>query len=240
MDREGETGIQVIDLGRISYAAAYQIQSEHLARVVASRDSAAPILGVILLVEHDPVITVSRRAGAEANVIATSDALRVAGVDVQSTDRGGDVTYHGPGQLVAYPIVDLNAHGLRIIDYIRLLEGAIVDTLSKLGVKARTDPAATGVWTAAGAHAQPDAKIAAIGVRVRQWVSMHGLSLNVDPDMRHFNLIVPCGLHGRAVTSLRQVLGERCPSLGDIKPILAGALRARLDARWRQRAEDRR
>lgn len=215
------------------YADAYRIQTEHLERVVASRDSAAPISGVILLVEHDPVITVSRRATAQSNVIATSDALRLAGVDVQPTDRGGDVTYHGPGQLVAYPIIDLNAHHLRIIDYIRLLEAAILDTLASIGVQAHTDPGATGVWVKPRVG-EPDAKVAAIGVRVRHWVSMHGLSINVDPDMRHFNLIVPCGLHGRGVTSLRDVLGDGCPSMERVKSIVANALRERLGAARRR------
>lgn len=228
--------IEVIDLGRMPYADAYRIQSEHLERVVASRESPAPIPGVILLVEHDPVITVSRRAGAESNVTASPDALRLAGVDVQPTDRGGDVTYHGPGQLVAYPIIDLNAHHLRIIDYIRLLEAAILDTLRELGLPAHTDPTATGVWVKPppGTPHAADAKIAAIGVRVRHWVSMHGLSINVDPDMRHFNLIVPCGLHGRGVTSLREVLGEACPPMERVKLIVADALRERLGTAGRR------
>lgn len=241
--------IAVIDLARMSYAHAYRVQIEHLERLVASRDSATPTPGVILLVEHEPVITVTPRPGAAGHVLASSSVLADAGVDVVHTDRGGDVTYHGPGQLVVYPIIDLNAHALRIIDYIRLLEAAILDALATFGIQAHTDPAATGVWVRSvgqpgAALGQPapddaadfsDAKIAAIGVRVRQWVSMHGLSINVDPDMAHFDLLVPCGLHGRPVTSMARLLGARGPTMDSMKSAVVGALRARLDERFRGR-----
>lgn len=223
----------------MGYAEAYEIQTQHLDAVVASRESDTPSRGVILLVEHPAVITVSRRGEAAGHVLATPETLARAGVELAQTDRGGDVTYHGPGQLVVYPIIDLNAHSLRIVDHIRLLEGAIIDALATFGVVAMADPTATGVWTpdpdappsGAGAPLAPHAKVAAIGVRVKRWVSMHGLAINVDPDLDHFGLIVPCGLHGRPVTSLRRLLGERCPTMSDVKAAIVAALRARFDAR---------
>lgn len=228
--------IPAIDLGRRPYAAAYTIQAEHLDRIVASREADRPIPGVILLVEHDPVITITRRPDAPSHLLASADTLARAGVAVEPTDRGGDVTYHGPGQLVVYPIIDLNAHNLRIIDYIRLLEASIIDALAGFGLTAVTDPGATGVWVARAGL--PHAKVAAIGVRIRKWVSMHGLAINVNPDMSHFALIIPCGLHGRPVTSLRLALGERCPTMDTVKAAVVGALRQRLEAaRERQRSK---
>lgn len=213
-------------------------------RIVAARGSAegggangGPILGRILLVEHEPVITVSQRASAAGNVVATAEQLAAAGVAVEATDRGGDVTYHGPGQLVAYPILDLNAFGLRLHDYMRLLEESVIEACGALGVAAERDPLperATGVWVRRGAGAP--AKLCAMGVRVRRWVSMHGLALNVTTNLEHFGLIVPCGLAGRPVTSLAEVLaaeGREAPAMGLVKAAVVGALRARLAAQLR-------
>ncbi|QKK09243.1 MAG: lipoyl(octanoyl) transferase LipB [Planctomycetota bacterium] len=146
---------------------------------------------------------------------------------------GGDITYHGPGQLVAYPILDLNVLMLRLHDYMRLLEQSVIDTLAGFGVEGQRDPEATGVWVELARYqpAAPEgrlAKIAAMGVRVRRWVSMHGLSLNVDPDPAHFRLIVPCGLAGRPVTTLRALLGDDCPSMERVSEALVGHLHANL------------
>ena len=131
------------------------------------------------------------------------------------------MTYHGPGQLVVYPIVDLERLGIRIHEWIRLLEQAIIDTLADLGVVAGRDPGATGVWVGRGAEdtdGRGGRKIAAIGVRVSRWVTMHGLALNVDPDLGHFDLIVPCGLAGRPVTSIARERDGDTPSSGWVKP----------------------
>ncbi|MBK7405592.1 MAG: lipoyl(octanoyl) transferase LipB [Phycisphaerales bacterium] len=216
--------LPVIDLGRMPYRPAYDLQRDHLEEVLAARAAGRPECGRLLLVEHEPVITVSARRGAEAHLLAGPETLTREGVTVEPTDRGGDITYHGPGQLVAYPILDLNTLMLNLHEYMRLLEQAVIDTCAAFGVEGRRDPTATGVWVE---HAPQDgvlAKVGAMGVRVRRWVSMHGLSLNVDPDLRHFQLIVPCGLSGRPVTSLRQLLGERCPSMRSVKATLADAL----------------
>lgn len=217
--------LPAIDLGRMPYADAYRVQQDHHAEVLAAREAGHPEPGRVLLVEHDPVITVSRRPGARDHLLATPDLLARHGVDVQATDRGGDITYHGPGQLVCYPLLDLNAVGLRLIEHVRLLESAIIATLGTYGLEGVRDPGATGVWVPNGAG-DPERKIAAIGIRVRRWISMHGLSLNVDPDLSHYGLIVPCGLAGRPVTSMRRELGDACPPMGEVKGTLVDALRA--------------
>lgn len=205
----------MIDLGRMRYADAYGHQRRCHDEVLAARESQAPDVGRLLLVEHEPVITISRRAGVAKHLLATPEALARAGVETAETDRGGDITYHGPGQLVVYPILDLNALNLGIHDYMRLLEEAVIRACGRFGVATGRDPAATGVWTQR--DAKTEAKIAAMGVRVKRWVSMHGLALNVDPDLNHFDLIVPCGLHGRRVTSLARELGSRCPPMDEVK-----------------------
>lgn len=211
--------IDVIDLGRMNYASAYRVQAEALEAVLASRASPAPILGRIHLVEHDPVITISRRPSARTHLVASPEALARAGVTVAETDRGGDITYHGPGQLVVYPVLDLNALRLNLHAYMRLLEEAVIETCGRFGVRAGRDPSATGVWVGS-----PPAKICAMGVRVRRWVTMHGLALNVTTDLSHFDLIVPCGLAGRAVTSLQRELGDACPTMPEVKRVLTDSL----------------
>ncbi|GJM20035.1 MAG: octanoyltransferase [Phycisphaeraceae bacterium] len=214
----------------MAYAEAYEVQQEHHAAVLASRDSDAPELGRILLVEHDPVVTVSRRPSAREHLLATPELLAEHGVDVQGTDRGGDITYHGPGQLVCYPIIDLNRAKLRLIEHVRVLEGAIIQTLGAFGVETVQDADATGVWVP-GATGAPERKIAAIGIRVRRWISLHGLAINVTTDLEHFGLIVPCGLAGRPVTTMRAELGEACPAMDDVKRVLVERLTARLSER---------
>lgn len=182
---------------------------------------------VFTLEHHPPVITVTRRPGVRANLLATPEHLLEHGIELVDTDRGGDITYHGPGQLVAYPILDLNRLGLRIHPYMRLLEDVVIETVASFGVEAGREDGATGVWVAAGT---PEArKIAALGVRLSRWCSMHGLALNVDPDLSHFDLIVPCGLTGRPVTSLRRELGDGCPSLDSVRLALEKAFDAAIE-----------
>jgi len=198
----------------VPYEQAYQIQCDHHQQVLDSRTSPNPELGRILMVEHPPIITITKRPDAASHVIASEARLKDQGVTLHHTDRGGDVTYHGPGQLVCYPIIDLNYAKLRIHDYIRLLESAIIDTLAEYGIIGSLDPDATGVWINPkdnpALHFESDqpAKIAAIGVRVRKWITLHGLSLNLNPDMSHYQLLVPCGLAGRPVTSITQLLED--------------------------------
>ncbi len=251
----------VVDLGSIDYASGLALQRDALERVVAARD-AEDSREVVFLLEHDPaVITITRRPGAAAHLLASPERLAALGVEVHETDRGGDITYHGPGQLVVYPIIDLNRHGLRIHSYMRLLEDVVIATLGEFELAAGRDACATGVWvddpigetTApavmcsldrshgdAPAGTRPgmrlgtrgrSAKICAMGVRVSRWVSMHGLALNVSPDLEHFGLIVPCGLAGRTVTSLARELGDRAPSMATVKERLAAKLLGALTLR---------
>jgi len=230
-----------IPLGTMPYADAYEQQQRWHERILASRDTASPMPGVILSVEHPPVITISRRAAAADHLIASRDLLASQGVMVEETDRGGDITYHGPGQLVLYPIVDLNRLGFGLHDYMRLLEQSVIDACATWGVHGERDPHATGVWVRSAASApalgmEPSlAKIAAFGVRVRRWISMHGLALNVHTNLNHFAFIVPCGLHGRPVTSLSRELGVATPPLDVAREAVVARLRELLLVRLHHR-----
>jgi len=235
--------LRAIDLGSVAYQDAYAEQLGWLGRVQNARETPDADLGtagVVLLLEHDPpVITVSRRPDARSHLVATDEMLKAHGVTVEETDRGGDITYHGPGQLVAYPIVDLNSAGLNLHGYMRLLEGVVIDVCAEFGIVSNRDACATGVWVggeesreADGGPCEPsgNAKICAMGVRVKRWVTMHGLALNVRTNLDHFGLIVPCGLAGRTVTSMGQQLGGGCPSMDDVKRSLAGKLASALES----------
>lgn len=230
-------------LGRIGYSQAYELQQRHVAMVQGWREESVASggtgltggAGLVLLLEHDPVVTISNRPSAQGNLVATAAQLAAAGVEVAMTDRGGDITYHGPGQLVAYPIVDLNRLHLRLHEYMRCLEQAVIGVCGHFGVAAGRDAAATGVWVGlppdggGQVDAAPARKICAMGIRVRQWVSLHGLALNVTTDLSHFGLIVPCGLAGRPVTSLRAELGEgACPTMEQVMERLTIELAASL------------
>lgn len=217
--------VELVDLGRLSYAAAYAEQVRRVEEVLAARANPDGHLGVVLLVEHPPVITISHRAGASNHLLATPALLSANGIEVHETDRGGDITYHGPGQIVAYPILDLNRLNLGLHEYMRLLEQAVIDTCAAFGIRGERDPKATGVWV-------DGAKIAAFGVRVRKWISMHGLALNVTTDLSHFGLIVPCGLHGRSVTSMNRLLGAACPPLDEVRGSLRGHLTRLIFGAW--------
>lgn len=237
--------LHISDLGRLSYEKAYDLQAAAHARVLAAREGISGgnaevlsgTIGEILFVEHNPVVTISNRATAEANLLASPDLLARSGVAVARTDRGGDITYHGPGQLVAYPILDLNALNLGLHDYMRLLEDSVIAVCARYGVETARDPNATGVWTLR--DGQPHAKIAAMGVRVRKWISMHGLALNITTNLEHFRLIVPCGLVGRQVTSLQAEMGAGCPAMSDVRQTLATELTAQIDRQRARAAEAR-
>jgi len=220
-----------IPLEHLAYEPAYERQQAHHAQILDARNTPDAELGRVMMVEHDPVITVTPRPDAPGHVLFTKEQLEAQGVALHQTNRGGDVTYHGPGQLVCYPIIDLNAAKLRIHTYIRALEQAVIDTLAVYNIVGSTDPTATGVWVSPAdnptLHFESDqpAKICAIGVRVRKWITLHGLALNLNPNMDHFNLIIPCGLAGRPVSSIAQILGdERSPTLEILSRTLFGCL----------------
>ncbi|MEM1424148.1 MAG: lipoyl(octanoyl) transferase LipB, partial [Planctomycetota bacterium] len=214
--------LPVRDLGVVGYEEAFDEQRATHARVLAQRDTPSTPLGELLLLEHPPVITLSKRASAADHLLASREILEQHGVALHETDRGGDITYHGPGQLVAYPVLDLNRLKLGLHDYMRALEEIVIDTCTDFGVPAQRDPDATGVWTT---H-NPSAKLCAMGIRVRRWVSMHGFALNNTTNLDHFALIVPCGLAGRPVTSLERETGGGQPDMPTLKAGVAERFRA--------------
>ena len=154
-----------------------------------------------MLLAHPPTITVGR-SGDRSDVLVTDEELAARGIELAETNRGGRVTYHGPGQLVMYPIIDLRRRGRDLHRYLRDLEGWLICLCASWGLPARRDPAATGVWVGSS-------KIAAIGIAVRRWVSYHGVALNVSTDLSFFDLIVPCGFADRGATSMERELGGR-------------------------------
>lgn len=208
------------DLGYLAYRPVWALQERAHEHVLAGGEEK------IFLVEHPPVITYGRRPGVDKNLLATPGQLAASAVEIVQSDRGGDITFHGPGQLVAYPIIRLADHRLGVGAYVHALEAAVIAMLAELSIAARADSTAVGVWTDDAGTA---AKVCAIGVRVRRGVTLHGLALNVTTDLRHFDLIVPCGLVGRKVTSLERLLGDRMPSMDLVKQKMTDHLIAVLD-----------
>jgi lipoyl(octanoyl) transferase len=208
--------LAVNDLAVMDYRDAWALQERVHAEVLAGGEEQ------ILLVEHPPVITFGRRAQimGQKNLLASADALSQAAVEVVQSDRGGDVTFHGPGQLVVYPIVRLNDHKLSVGGYVRMLQEVIVKALRELGIDAHRDEGAVGVWVGEADRAE---KICAIGVRIRRGVSMHGLALNVTTDLNYFNLIIPCGICNRGVTSVQKLLADRTPPMEQVKQTVTQA-----------------
>jgi lipoyl(octanoyl) transferase len=189
---------QLYDLGIVPYADALELQRKlHAQRV------AGAIPDTLLLLEHPPVITLGKAFHPE-HLRYAREFYAQQGIELHPTDRGGDVTCHNPGQLVGYPIFDVSQHGRDLHKFLRDIEQAIIDALREFGVEAHREAGYTGVWIG-------DAKIAAIGVKVTKWVSMHGFALNVNNDLRLFQTIVPCGITDRPVTSLQQALGRAVP-----------------------------
>jgi len=186
---------------------------------------AGEIPDVLLLLEHEPTITLGRR-GDESNIFASEATLRREGITVRRAERGGDVTYHGPGQLVGYPIVHLPSHRLGASDYMHALEDVLMQVLDTYGVRTHRRQGIIGVWVG-------ENKIAALGVRIRRGVTFHGLALNVCPEMRHWEHIVPCGITDGGVTSLARELASldpprRAPTLAEVGGRVALALAQRL------------
>ena len=252
----------VIDLGRLEYAAAMARQREVHERVSGGKgggrgEGVSEGGAALLLVEHEPVVTLSGRRGVRDHLLGSPEALAARGIAVCETDRGGDITYHGPGQLVAYPILRLADLGLNLGSYMRSLENAVIQTVATFGIRGHTEAGATGVWVGGRGPGsgvrenKPDvqedikedppeprtpnpgprtAKLCAMGVRIRRQTTMHGLALNVATDLEHFTMIDPCGLGGRPVTSLEQLLGSACPTMTQVKTELEMQLRRVLEA----------
>ena len=201
--------MRLLDLGIEPYDVILDLQR----RLVRSRRREGGVGDVLILLEHEPTITLGRKARDE-HVLIPWEELRAKGFQVHRVERGGGVTYHGPGQLVGYPILDLTGFRRDVGWYVRSLEEVLIRTLADFGLDAKSRTGdMTGVWIG-------NAKVAAIGARIRDWVSYHGFALNVDPDMDHFGLIIPCGLRDTEVTSMAEEL-RRPVAVTEVRPILA-------------------
>lgn len=200
--------LNLVYLGRVGYAEGLQLQRRLVEARVAGR-----IGNTLVLLEHPPVLTLGRNSDRK-NVLATDEFLAYRGVEIHEINRGGDVTYHGPGQLVGYPIVDLRSFALTglgrrlgAVEYVRWVEEALIRACADFGVKTERVAGRTGVWTLAGGSIE-EKKIAAIGVHISRGITSHGFALNVTTDLRDFELIVPCGISDRKVTSLELEVSE--------------------------------
>jgi len=189
----------IVDMGLIAYAEAWGLQK----RLVAGRKAGA-MEDVLLLCEHPHVITLGRN-GKREHLLASEQVLRQKGVEFHSSDRGGDITYHGPGQIVGYPILNLGAIRRDVVWYVRTLEEAMIRASAEFGITAERVAGKTGIWVRIG---NTEEKLAAIGVHISRWVTSHGFAYNVSTDLRNFDLIVPCGIADRKATSLEKLLGR--------------------------------
>jgi len=198
------TSLQVRRLGLVPYAEALELQ-----RALVDDRKAGRIPDTLLLLQHPHVLTIGVKKDGRSHILATPDRLSSLGVEVFETGRGGDVTYHGPGQLVGYPIVDLTPDRRDVHRYVRDLEEVMIRVCADYGIEAGRITGLSGTWIGAG-------KIGAIGVRISRWITSHGFAFNVTTDVDYFKLIVPCGIADRGVTSLAAQLG-RTPAMADVE-----------------------
>ena len=205
--RPGSDVLSTLDvrrLGVVSYDTAVELQKNLVEERRAGR-----IGDTLLLLEHPPVITLGvRTRGGSSNIRASASRLDEAGVVVRESGRGGDVTFHGPGQLVGYPIFDLKPDRCDVHQYVRDLESALIAALREFGIEGRRVQGLTGVWAGPAGREE---KVAAIGIRISRWITSHGFALNVSADLSYFDLIVPCGIADRTVTSIEQLIGRPVP-----------------------------
>lgn len=217
--------LNVRRLGTVSYDEGLLLQ----AQLVEER-RAGTIVDTLLLLEHPPVITLGVKTRRGPNhIVASDETLADAGVTVHETGRGGDVTYHGPGQLIGYPILDLAPDRKDVHIYVRDIEEVLIRAAAAFGIEARRVPGLTGVWVGADGKEE---KLAAIGIRISRWITSHGFALNVSTNLAHFNLIVPCGIVDRQVTSLEKLLG-RTVTMGEAERAVEQAF---LTLGWRAAA----
>ncbi|MGB2755973.1 MAG: lipoyl(octanoyl) transferase LipB [Phycisphaerae bacterium] len=201
-----------LDIGREAYEPTLRLQKRLVERVKSAPDERA----YLVLVEHFPAVITLGRSTRGAPIVASRDRLRAEGIEVHESSRGGDVTYHGPGQVVGYPILQLDRHGRDVHRYLRDLEEVLIRLLARFGVEGNRSEGLTGVWVGGE-------KVAAIGIAVTRWVSYHGFALNVSTNLSHFDLIVPCGIWGCGVTSLERILGRKV-SVAEVKAPLVECL----------------
>lgn len=219
MNKHLNKTIEVIDLGKKAYKTVWDLQEQQLNAIVEqkrknrSATEPTPTSNYLYWVEHPPVITLGK-SGLPKHLLLDEKQLQEKGIEFFTTNRGGDITFHGPGQLVGYPILDLENFFSDIHKYLRLLEEAIILTLEEYGLKAERSEGETGVWLDVGT---PFArKICAMGVKASRWVTMHGFALNVNTDLSYFDYIIPCGIQGKGVSSLERELKRTVP-LAEVK-----------------------
>ena len=226
--------IKIIDLGHKSYSESFEVQENYfngtisLKRSNRKTDNPQPTHNYLLWVEHPPVFTLGK-SGKMEHLLVDKEALVEKGIEFYQTNRGGDITFHGPGQLVVYPIFDLDNFFTDIHKYLRFLEEAVIETLKEYGLNGSRSQGETGVWLEVGT---PFArKICAMGVRASRWVTMHGLAFNINTDLSYFDHIVPCGIQGKGVTSLSKELGREI-GLEEVKEKLKTHLGRLFEADW--------
>lgn len=195
---------EYVDCGRIPYGEALELQKLRFEQILQAKSAHQPTQSYLLFCEHNPVFTLGKH-GKEANLLISEDYLRSQGYELWHIDRGGDITYHGPGQLTGYPILDLEQYGIGLRAYIELMEDAIMELLQLYGISSSRKVSATGVWL--DADGQNARKICAIGVRSSRYTTMHGFALNVNNSLAPFRLINPCGFKDGKVTSMAEELG---------------------------------
>jgi lipoyl(octanoyl) transferase len=206
------TNILITDLGLLSWSDAYALQQ----RIVAARKANA-IDDVLLFCEHPHVLTLGRNA-SQKNLLASENVLRQKNVELRETNRGGDITYHGPGQIIGYPILNLDDIRRDVHWYVRTLEEAMIRGSADFGITAYRIPGKTGIWVQPPGNI-PEEKLAAIGVHISRWVTSHGFAFNVSTDLRYFDLIIPCGIADRKATSLEKLLHHNV-TLDEVRPRL--------------------
>lgn len=215
------------DLGTMPYGECWQLQQQLFGELLRAKAEGREVDGRLLFVEHPAVYTLGK-SGRESNLLVSEEYLRGLGAEYYRIDRGGDITFHGEGQLVVYPIMDIERAGLSLKDYVAALEQAVIDTVAAYGIVAGRIEGASGVWV--GEKSAHPRKICAIGVRASRYVTMHGLALNASTDLRWFGYINPCGFTDRGVTSIAAETGGS-PDMNILKRHLADALRANLNVK---------
>ncbi|MFI3263979.1 MAG: lipoyl(octanoyl) transferase LipB [Rikenellaceae bacterium] len=212
-------GVEYRDLGTMAYGECWEIQQQLFEELLQNKKCGRPKLGYILAVEHPAVYTLGK-SGKSSNILFSEEQLEAIGASYYHIDRGGDVTFHGQGQIVLYPILDLEEVGIGLKEYISALEQAVIETVAHWGIEAGRIEGAAGVWITKGASSR---KICAIGVKSSRYITMHGLAMNVSTDLKFFNYINPCGFTDRGVTSMEVELGS-APSMEEVKELLLNNL----------------
>ncbi len=209
----------------MAFGECWELQQQLFKGAIAAKSEGEEPRHTIILVEHPPVYTLGK-SGKDSNLLVAEEFLKSIGAEFFHIDRGGDITFHGPGQIVGYPILDLAQLGIGLKDYIDAIEGAVIDTMAEWGIACQRVEGASGVWIVESGR--PMRKICAVGVKSSRWVTMHGFALNVNTDLKYFGFINPCGFTDRTATSMEQELGAKL-DLGVVKERLISHLTRKLN-----------